>query len=451
MIKLLKKIYLNSPFFVKRFFANAEAIRRDIYRRSGEYDENFAMIDVSTMLKDYNKRKQIKDINILINHVKKHVPFYQKELKIDKIESLAEFSYLPLVNKKKMMENLNNFVNKQLLKTYWKGSTSGSTGTPFNYYRDRKSLQFEYALYDKFYDYVSGEHSCRKARISGVNIVKANCKKPPFWYFVRTYNQLQCSAYHIDVNTYKSYLNAFKKYDVKLGTGYASAWLFLSQYILDNSVKAPRLKAIVTDSEGLSNQEKLVIEEAFNCSVYQTYGLSEIGMVAVQCKNNHYHIFTDRCYVETVDENGKIIDDEEVGEILVTDLYSYNAPFIRYKTGDTGILKHDDCGCGWETPYIKELYGRIEDYVVTSDGRKVRRLGHIARPARGIIGMQLIQNKPGFLNINVLPADNFEPESMNDVLKLSKDYLGDMGITWEIVDELERTDAGKVKYVIRRF
>lgn len=207
----------------------------------------------------------------------------------------------------------------------------------------------------------------------------------------------------------------------------------------------------MTDSEGLSNQEKLVIEEAFNCSVYQTYGLSEIGMVAVQCKNNHYHIFTDRCYVETVDENGKIIDDEEVGEILVTDLYSYNAPFIRYKTGDTGILKHDDCGCGWETPYIKELYGRIEDYVVTSDGRKVRRLGHIARPARGIIGMQLIQNKPGFLNINVLPADNFEPESMNDVLKLSKDYLGDMGITWEIVDELERTDAGKVKYVIRRF
>lgn len=451
MNNFLKKIYLNSPFFAKRIFANAEAFRRNIYRRGGQYDRYLDIIDISEMFKHYDEKKQVNDINSLINYIKEYVPFYKEELNIDKINKLEEISILPLVNKNKMKKNLNKFINTQLLKTYWKGSTSGSTGTPFYYYRDRKSMQFEYALYDKFYDYVCEDNSCRKARISGVNIVKANCKKPPFWYFIKTYNQLQCSSYHIDLNTYKFYIDAFKEYSIKLGTGYASSWLFLSQYVLDNDVQAPKFKAIVTDSEGLSNEEKLIIEEAFNCPVYQTYGLSEVGMIAVQCKNNHYHIFTDRCYVETIDKNGKKTNTDEVGEIVVTDLHSYNAPFIRYKTGDTGILGYDDCGCGWKTPYIKELCGRIEDYIVTSDGRKVRRLGHIAKPARGIIGMQLIQNKPGFLNINVLPADNFEPESMNDVLEISKDYLGDMDISWHIVEELERTKSGKVKYVVRKF
>ena len=65
--------------------------------------------------------------------------------------------------------------------------------------------------------------------------------------------------------------------------------------------KYNKLKGIVTDSEGLSDEEKLEVENAFNCPVYQTYGLSEVGLLAVQCKYGHYHIFSDRCYVEIVD------------------------------------------------------------------------------------------------------------------------------------------------------
>ena len=158
-----------------------------------------------------------------------------------------------------------------------------------------------------------------------------------------------------------------------------------------SNYKFDKLKGIVTDSEGLSNEEKLEVEKAFNCPVYQTYGLSEVGMVAVQCKYGHYHIFSDRCYVEIIDARGNILEDGRAGEIVVTDLYSLDAPFIRYKTGDMGILEHRKCKCGWKSPYIKELYGRIEDYVVTKDGRKVTRLVILQTRKRNY-RMQLIQS-----------------------------------------------------------
>lgn len=451
MEKFIKKIYINSPFLIKRIFANAEAIRRNIYRRNGQYSSHFNTINIPKMLTNYNIFKQINDFNNLLSYVKVNIPFYQNNLKCDNINSLNDIEKLPLTNKQLMRNYMNSFVNTKSYKKLWKGKTSGSTGTPFKYHRDKNSMQFEYALYDKLYNFFADSQCRINARISGVNILKMNQKNPPFWYFIKTYKQLQLSAYHIDEKTYKQYLDAFRHYKIDLGTGYASAWLFLSQYILENNIEPPKFKAIITDSEGFSFEDKLRVERAFKCPVYQTYGLGEVGMIALQCKKGHYHIFTERCLVEIVDENGETLKAGEEGEIVVTDLHSFNAPFIRYRTGDRGILSYSECGCGWATPYLKELVGRIDDFVLTSEGRKIGRLSHIAKSAKNILGMQLVQHRPGYIDIRVLPTDEFEEHSMNDVLGIAKDYLGDMRITWKTVDRFEQTKSGKVKYVIRKF
>lgn len=451
MNRWIKKAYMNSPFWLKKVFANLEGIRRNYYRRSGSYLKYYTDIRIEDVLGEYSSRNQIERFNHLLKCVIDKIPYYKEQLKINSINSISDIDKIPLTSKNLMKNNIEKFINNSQKNKLWKGRTSGSTGNPFSYYRDRISMQYEYALYDKLYDYVVGNQKYNKARISGVNIVKAECVKPPFWYFIKVFGQLQCSAYHINSETYKFYIDAFNKFKVKLGTGYAKSWLFLAQYMNKEGYKFDKIKSIVTDSEGLSDEEKLEVENAFNCPVYQTYGLSEVGMVAVQCKYGHYHIFSNRCYVEIVDSQGNKLKDGKVGEIVVTDLYSFDAPFIRYKTGDMGILERGECKCGWKSPYIKELCGRIDDYVITKDGRKVTRLGHIAKPAKGIMGMQLVQTKPGELIINVLPGKNFAPDSMNDVIDLSKDYLCSMDISWREVKSLEKTDFGKVKYVVRKF
>ncbi|MFG6147462.1 phenylacetate--CoA ligase family protein [Halobacillus sp. B23F22_1] len=449
MSKLLKSIYLNSPFFIKKAMANIEGFRRNIYRRGGSYKKYIKNVCISNTLVSNNSTDQISKINKLLDYAKNNIPYYQRSTKSFYINSYDEMEKIPLTSKSEMKQDIYNFINKKKYRSLWHSSTSGSTGTPLKFFRDRKSMQFEYAIYDTVYDSLAGKENCVKARISGVNILKSENLKPPFWYFIKVFNQLQFSAYHINKSTYNYYLNALVDYKVDLGTGYPSAWLFLSQYLIDSESRPPNIQGIVTDSEGLSDIEKDTIEKAFSCPLYQTYGLGEVGMIGIQCKNNHYHILNNRCYVEVVNEDGFKVKNGESGEIVVTDLHSFDAPFIRYRTGDLGILEESKCGCGWNTPYFKKIIGRIDDYIIASEGRKISRLGFIARPAKGVLGMQIIQNDIGCININVLPTKHFDPNSMEAVLKLAKDYLGEMEINWSIVDELEKNNAGKVRYVIR--
>ncbi|WP_447079662.1 phenylacetate--CoA ligase family protein [Clostridium perfringens] len=452
MNKILKEIYINSPFWMKRIFANMEAIRRDRYRRYGDYDILMNEIRKCDLF-DVNDEKQLERINSLLEYVVNNIEFFNEKKEYYKaLSDISLLEKIPLLNKNIMREDIKKFIKTDEIKHFFKSTTSGSTGTPFVYYRDKSSVRYSFAVHDRIYELISNGEDLTKVRISGVRIVNTNKKKGPFWYFIDKYKQLQCSAYHINKNTCLEYIEAFKKYKVEIGTGYASSWLHLAEYLRDyDDIEIPKLRAIITDSEGLTNDQKKIIEDVFNCKVYVTYGLSEVGNVALQCKNNNYHIIKQSCIVEVVDVNGKSVEDGELGEIVVTDLNSFKAPFIRYATGDMAIIKHKECGCGWNGIYFSELVGRVEDYIVTSDNRKVKRLGHIAKPAKGIIGMQLVQERIGELLIRVLPGENFEENSMNDVIKLCHEYIGEISVRWEKVDKLEQTKAGKIKYIIRKF
>lgn len=452
MNKALKKIYINSPFWMKRIFANIEALRRDKYRRYGNYDVLMDEIRKCDLF-EINDDEQLKRINVLLEYVVNNIEFFgNKSIYYKSLDDISLLDNIPILNKQIMREDIKKFIKIDEINDFFKSATSGSTGTPFVYYRDKTSVRYSFVVHDRIYELISKGTDLRKARISGVGIVNINKKSGPFWCFIDKYKQLQCSAYHINKNTCLEYIEAFRKYKVEIGTGYASSWLHLAEYLKDyNNIKMPKLRAIITDSEGLTNEQKKTIEDVFNCDVYVTYGLSEIGNVALQCKNNNYHIISQSCIAEVVDINGKSVGEGEMGEIVVTDLNSFKAPFIRYATGDMAVISHKECGCGWKGSYFSELVGRVEDYIVTNDNRKIQRLGHIAKPAKGLIGMQLVQEKIGELLIRVLPGENFEENSMNDVIKLCHEYIGDISIKWEKVEKLEQTKAGKIKYIIRKF
>lgn len=58
----------------------------------------------------------------------------------------------------------------------------------------------------------------------------------------------------------------------------------------------------------------------------------------------------------------------EAGRIVITDLFNYAFPMIRYDTGDLGILDNSDPN---ELPKLKEIYGRVRDCVYATDGRLI--------------------------------------------------------------------------------
>lgn len=448
MMSTLKKVFLKSPFFIKKLFINAEAIRRDTFRRFGNYDELLKKTDMKYIMESGYRAEQEALFADLMSYVKDNVIRYED---IDAV-SLSELEKIPILSKKELIEDIDSNLSKDIDKNKcFKSVTSGSTGTPLTYYHDKEGIRNNYLYTDKMLELCGLTKDDKKVRISGVNIVPFDCTKPPFWIYINKYRQLQCSAYHMKEETYGSYLEAMIKNSVTFGTGYATAWYFLSEYVMKTGAKVPKLKAIVTDSEGISNEQQEIVKKAFDCPVYQTYGLSEIGQVGFQCKNGNYHFVPTTCIAEIVDEDFNKVKNGKQGQIILTSLLSKETPYIRYATGDLGIMGEGLCGCGWDTQYITEIVGRIDDYVLTKDGRKIGRLSHIIKDGKGVIESQLIQTDRDNLLIKVVAGEDFEQSSMEVVIQNAKNYLGQMNITWEKVPQLERTKNGKIKYVIRKF
>lgn len=445
MKDILFNLYLKSPNLLKRLLGNIESIRRDLYRKSN--NKNFDIqLDIDKQEDYFNQDR----ISKLLNEACENVPYYKFLSNYD-VKSCEDFEKIPLLTKQFIRNYKEEIISKTVSnkRQLWSGSSSGSTGMPLSYYRDKNSVSIERANYNKYYEYNGFNVNENRIRISGVKVATFDRKKPPYWIYIDRYKQLQCSAYHILQTTFKDYLNEFSNVNASFATGYPSAWTSLSELMINNNITFNNFKAIVTDSEGLSDINKAKIEKAFNCPVYKTYGLSEVGMCAVECKKGHYHILPSH-YVEVVDDNGHRVNDGEVGQIVVTDYNSHKYPFIRYATGDLGIMYHKNCGCGLNTPYLSEITGRIEDYILTKDGRKITRLTLIMKPAVGVKESQIVQNSIDGICINIVPDKDFDPKSMTNVIENAKQFLGDMNIEWNIVEHLQRMPSGKVKFLIRK-
>src|SRR5262249_6681412 len=119
--------------------------------------------------------------------------------------------------------------------------------------------------------------------------------------------------------------------------------------------------AFVT-SERLYPEQRDQIARSFGCPVANSYGGRDAGEIASECPSGGMHLSAEDIIVEIVDEEGKSQPPGAAGEIVVTHMAGEGFPFIRYRTGDVGVLDDRMCECGRGLPLIKELQGRTTDF-----------------------------------------------------------------------------------------
>jgi phenylacetate-CoA ligase len=110
------------------------------------------------------------------------------------------------------------------------------------------------------------------------------------------------------------------------------------------------------------------VESATGLTVHQSYGLNEIGTVALRCEAGRYHVNPEHCLVEIVDENGSPCKAGETGRIVVTGLTNFVMPLIRYDTGDLGVAVDGACDCGRTLPSFGTIVGRYRPMQYTPEG-----------------------------------------------------------------------------------
>lgn len=130
---------------------------------------------------------------------------------------------------------------------------------------------------------------------------------------------------------------------------------------------------VMTGGEYLSDALRERLGEAFHCYVQTSYACTEGGCVAGECTHRHFHVNDDWVLVEPVDaDNRPVADGELAHHWLLTNLFNYTQPLIRYEVSDRIVMHHEPCACGNPSPWL-EIEGRNDDMIVLeADGQTVR-------------------------------------------------------------------------------
>lgn len=102
-----------------------------------------------------------------------------------------------------------------------------------------------------------------------------------------------------------------------------------------------------------------------------TYATTETGPICSQCAYGAYHVHRENVFLEILDDDGNPTAPGEIGHVVVTALYNFAMPFIRYAIGDFAIPGDDHCTCGSSLPTIKRIVGRERNYFQFPGGKLV--------------------------------------------------------------------------------
>ena len=211
------------------------------------------------------------------------------------------------------------------------------------------------------------------------------------------------------------------------------------------------VRHITIGAESLLPQQRQVIEQAFGVKVRQHYGQAESVANISECEYGNLH----------VDEDYSIVEFLPIGDgqyrIIGTSLINPAFLFLRYDTGDIATLQveHPDevgegtCQCRSLGRLVKEIDGRKEDYVVLPNGAAVGRLDHIFKDLVNIREAQIYQRQQGQIELRIVKGTSYTDKDEQELLKETRKRIGDdMEIVVRYVDAIERTRAGKLRFVV---
>lgn len=153
-------------------------------------------------------------------------------------------------------------------------------------------------------------------------------------------------------------------------TGQTGSIYLVARHLLDQGLTHP-LRFVFCYGSTLTADMRADMRRAFSAEPVDLYGTVETGWIAWQCRRRAYHIETDRLIVEILDENDRPVPPGQPGHVVVTSLFGYTQPLIRYRLRDIATLAAEPCACPCRFPVLQSFAGRVNDYLPTPDGRRV--------------------------------------------------------------------------------
>lgn len=382
-----------------------------------------------------------------------HVPYYQKTWSASEKELAVQgrLDALPLLAKEPIRADPQSFVRDDIharprLVFY----TSGSTGTPIATHWTLAEMRHSLAVREaRSAQWAGVSFNLPRATFSGRMAEPNPESKGPFYRFNMVERQVYFSPFHLRPDTARFYVDALRKHRIQWMTGYAVSYYLLAKFILEQKIPVPPLKAVITTSEKLTPEMRVVMESAYQCRVYEEYSTVENALFVSECEQGRLHVSPDWGIVEILNPDGTPCAPNQVGEVVATCLIREYQPLIRYRLGDMAMWDSAPCSCGRSMPVIKEVVGRIEDVVVGPDGRQMVRFHGIFVNQPHVREGQIIQESLTQIRVKVVPTEGFDATDIQDIThRVQQRLTTQVQVIVEPVNQIPRGANGKFRAVV---
>lgn len=361
---------------------------------------------------------------------------------------------IPLLSKQNIQRPLAEIITLQYLnKSLYRNNTSGSTGIPFHFVKDKFCHSMTWALIFQKYESIGLRYGkSLQARFFGIPLSRKKYLKEQLKDWVAS--RVRFPVFDLSDQTLEKYLNRFYRTRFEFIYGYTSSLVLFAKYVQSRAIVlkevCPSLKCCIVTSEVCSPADRVLLQQVLGVKVINEYGAAELDLIAFEDNDGDFVLNEENLYIEVLDEQGQAVPPGVEGEVVVTSLYNKAMPFIRYRLGDRVVLKkYKKNG----RRVIESVQGRVNDVAILPSGKKSpgltfyyvsKSLLETSGAIKEFIIKQVTTNEFVYEYVADEPLTQKQQEQ---VQKLMDQYLEpNLRATFINVEKIERTTAGKFKH-----
>jgi phenylacetate-CoA ligase len=427
---------------------------KDLVQGTGVY-RWLATLRAEQMMAPERLREIVSDrLRSVLEHAIAHSAYYRNlfadsGIVIDDDFDISDLESLPLLKREDLQEHYEEIVCENHGRVF-PNSSGGSTGNPVNFYQDDPYKSFSQAANLLFLDWMGIRSGDRSSAIWGADRDFQDLSLRDR-FFIRFDRVRALNAFSLSESRIRKFVREMNHFKPRLVFGYASALHLVARLINETEQIEFQPRAVRSSAEMLYDFQRVEIEKAFKCKVYDFYGSREVNNLAGECAAHEgLHVVSSGRILETVDDYGRPVADGKIGQVAVTDLTNFAFPFIRYLNGDMAVKSSGTCSCGRGYPLLEKIEGRVSDMIVV-DGQYIHGefFTHLFYSRPDIAQFQLIQEEPRRLRLLVVGRG--EDPRVEDIIAAIRAKVGEgVTIETEIVDRISPTASGKHRFTISR-
>lgn len=396
----------------------------------------------------------------LIHHAYAHCPYYRRAweelgLTPQSLDSPVDLARWPIIDRETIRSARTEMRSRAGKMRLLAKATGGSSGVPLRFDLNLDSNDRRLAASYRGYDWAGAAPGSKLLLLWGT--LTAGVPLHRRWkdaLYNRLYRRevMNCFEFNDDrAAAFAARLARLRPDAIIAYTGPMYAW---ARALEEQGIRPYSPGSIVVGAEKLHAFQRELIERVFGAPVFETYGSREFMLIGSECdRHAGLHLTMEHLLVEVLDDEGRPTPDGEEGNVVITDLYNYGMPFIRYANGDRAVAGWAECGCGRGLPLLRKVVGRRLDILSTPDGRRIpgEFFPHLLKEFAAIKRFQVIQERPDEIELRLVTTGEWSSDDQRRLQEQVRTVTGpELTMNYRHVGEIALSASGKLQVVVNR-